>query len=563
MNYDKKDLLILDKNTLEKQKELRYKELETRGIPEPERTRAVQAEFVDYPTLTDIIPWPGPVTGVDLAGNINLDLIPASKEPPIIQPNTDYTQPFPTPDRSPYGIGTTSQPYPSSPTPDIYPPLGSVSHSYDIKNPATASSENWVGTASDVNSEPSMHNEHGFNVTKSIPEWRYPIEDSQIDFGINIPPIIIEPSGQFNEAVMPKQIEKKSLLKKLTPFLSLLGSSFSPNTLVDEYLDKAPEEPEARKHYFTHSIPEVMAEFTLSPTHTGKDVCNDYVGKSFNLMETTDRPILPSEGKGYTNLVHPNCHCTWKVTKKTTPNSLTRKQHSEFGAIESHIKKAAKDHTLHTVKPDGALSKRTRGTNPMQETIGKIREQATWLSDDYITRAKEAAADMNGVLYLVRAATESITDHRSEGERYRRKLSSKELNSMARTATGKNMDINHNPDYATGGMIPDSEYDEDSKEIQMLVIETDAQINQYIADGSISAVSINGGNPRSQHIEPCNDNCSGPSCELCNVPKGVILGEADGIAMTWVVTDPRGIMWRGQNIPVATPGIKNTKIEIL
>lgn len=196
---EEKDLLILDKNTLEKQKELRYKELENRGIPEPERTRAVEAEFVDYPTPTDIIPWPGPVTGVDLAGNINLDLILASKEPPIIQPNTDYTQPFPTPDRSPYGIGTTSQPYPSSPTPDIYPPLGSVSHSYDIKNPAAASSTNWVGTASDVNSEPSMHNEHGFNVTKSIPEWRYPIEDSQIDFGINIPPIIIEPSGQFNE----------------------------------------------------------------------------------------------------------------------------------------------------------------------------------------------------------------------------------------------------------------------------------------------------------------------------------------------------------------------------
>ena len=99
---EEKDLLILDKNTLEKKKELRYKELEERGIPEPERSRAIEAEFVDYPNTTDIEPWPGPVTGVDLAGNINLDLIFASKEPPVIQPNTPYTEPFPTPNRNPY-----------------------------------------------------------------------------------------------------------------------------------------------------------------------------------------------------------------------------------------------------------------------------------------------------------------------------------------------------------------------------------------------------------------------------------------------------------------------------
>jgi len=70
-----KELIILDANTLEKQKQLRYKELEDRGIPEPERSRAIQAEFIDYPTPTDIEPWPGPVTGVDLAGNINLECL--------------------------------------------------------------------------------------------------------------------------------------------------------------------------------------------------------------------------------------------------------------------------------------------------------------------------------------------------------------------------------------------------------------------------------------------------------------------------------------------------------
>lgn len=550
-----KELLILEPNTLQKQKQLRYKELENRGIPEPERSRAVEAEFVDYPTPIDVEPWPGPVTGIDLAGNINLDIVPDTGVP-----NTDLSglpkdvQPFPA---------SSINPYPNNPTPDPYPSLGSLAHTYNIKNPAAASSSNWIGTASDVNSEPSMEGEHGFNVAKAIPEWRYPIEDSQVDFGINIPPIIIEPSGQFNEAVVSDKIKKKSLLDKLKPFIKLLGAAFSASVVIDSYLAKAPEEPEERNEYFTHNLMEVMAEFVLSPTHKGKDVCDDYAGKSFNLMETTDRPILPSEGKGYTNLVHPNCHCSWKITKKKTPDSLNRKQHSEFGAIESHIKQAAKDHTLHTVKADGSLSKRTRGTNPMRETIGQIRNQFNWLTNDYLIQAKEAAANNNAALYLVRAATETLTDHRAEGEKYRRKLSGKELNSMARTATGKKMDVNHNPDYMTGGEILDSEYDSKRREIQMIVMETDPQIINAINNGDITAVSINGGNPRTQNIEPCHDGCIGPACELCNTPEGVILGEADGVGMTWVVTSPRGIMWRGQHIPEATPGIKNTVLEIL
>jgi len=260
-----------------------------------------------------------------------------------------------------------------------------------------------------------------------------------------------------------------------------------------------------------------------------------------------------------------NCQCIWKITKKPKVgvDTLTRKQTTEFDDIKSHITKAAKDHKLHTVKPDGKLSKRTRGTNPIKEAIGKIRHQMRWLSDEYLEKAKETAAKNNGVLYLIRAATETITDHRSEGEQYRRKLAGKELNSMARTAVGHGMDINHNPEYATGGMIADSEYDSVRKEIQMLVIETDPQINQYIADGSISAVSINGGNPRTQTIEPCFEGCTGDQCELCNVPQGVILGEMDHIGMTWVVTAPQGIIWRGNHIAEATPGIRNTVIELL
>jgi len=392
---EEKDLLILDKNTIQKQKQLRYKELEDRGIPEPERSRAVEAEFTDYPNPKYAIPWGVPITGVDLAGNINLDLIPASSEPPIIQPNTPYTQPFPTPNKNPY---------PNNPTPDTNS-IGIKSNTYDVTNFPAEDSANWVATGNEINSEPPSVGVEGFNFHKSIPEWRYPIEQSQM-VDISIPPIIIEPSGQFNETI-----------------------------------------PEDR--------------------------------------------------------------------------------------------------------------------NTIKETIGKIRHQMQWLSEDYLTKAKETAINNNGVLYLIRAASETITDHRSEGEEYRRKLAGKELNAMARTAVGRNMDINHNPDYATGGIIPDSEYGPIRKEIQMLVIETDPQINQYIASGDVTAVSINGGNPRTQSIEPCYEGCIGDTCELCNVPQGVILGELDQIGMTWVVTAPQGIMWRGIHIEPAIPGIKNTVIEIL
>jgi len=389
---EEKNLIILEPNTLEKQKQLRYKELEDRGIPEPERTRAVEAEFTDSPNPEDAIPWGVPVTGVDLAGNINLDLIFASKEPPVIQPNTNLTEPFPTPDRNPY---------PNNPTPDPNS-VGNQSNTYNVTNFPAAASINWVSTGNELNSQPPSVGVEGFNSEKEIPEWRYPIEQSQM-VDISIPPIIIEPSGQFNE----------------------------------------------------------------------------------------------------------------------------------------------------TLK------------NPIQETIGKIRHQMKWLSEEYLTKAKETAINNNGVLYLVRAATETITDHRSEGEEHRRKLAGKELNAMARTAVGQGLDINHNPDYATGGIIPDSEYDPIRKEIQMLVIESDPEINQYIANGDVTAVSINGGNPRTQSIEPCYEGCIGDECELCNLPQGVILGELDNIGMTWVVTAPQGIMWRGIHIEPAIPGIKNTVIEIL
>ena len=134
---------------------------------------------------------------------------------------------------------------------------------------------------------------------------------------------------------------------------------------------------------------------------------------------------------------------------------------------------------------------------------------------------------------------------------------------MTRTAIGKKMDINHQPEYETDATILDAEFDVNRKEMQMLVLERDREINNAIEEGKITAVSINGGMPRNESIEPCDHNCKSDNCELCLIPNGVVLGEIDGIGMTWVVTDPNGLYWNGHFVPSAEPGIKFTKIETL
>jgi len=390
-------LLILKPNTMELQKLMRYKELETRGIREPELTRAVEAEFVDYPT-PEALPFPGPITGVDNAGNIDLDLIFASASPPLVLPQENFPGPYEV---------SNFNPYPNNPTPDVNSTDG-MSNTYNFTNyPYEGDNTNWLGTAAPNNAQPATSGIEGFNSEKALPEWRYNVEQSQV-YPDKYPDIILPPSGQFNETI----------------------------------------------------------------------------------------------------------------------------------------------------------SKRITLINPIKEAIGQIHNQFEWLGDEYITNAKELATKNNGVLYLIRAASETITDHRAEGEQFRRKLSGQELQGMARTAIGNKMDINHDSTYTTNATILDAEYDTKRKEIQMIVMEKDPQINEYIRNGSISAVSINGGNPLRQVIEKCDNNCTS-NCEMCNVPQGVILGEDDGIGMTWVVTDPRGIFWNGNHIETAEPGIKNTFIEIL
>lgn len=372
-----------------------YKELILRGIPPMEARRAVLSYFEDPPPYA--LDWPGPVVGIDLAGRIDPIIVPDTGVPTTnFNGMPQNTEPYPTDNYSTYGIGGDFTSF-------FSPSLNSTATTSDAYSlqyfPYTGDTTNWSATASQTNSEPSMHGEHGHTVTLSIPPWRYDIEQTQMN-PINIPPIIIPPSG------------------------------------VQEYIYK------------------------------------------------------------------------------------------------------------------------------LQEAISELRKEFRWITPDYIEKAKLLGDEAEGQLYLIRAAGETITDHRGEGEEFRRKLSGEELNSMSRTAIGKGMDINHNSDFQTQAVILDAEYDPIRKEIQMLVLEKDPTINEAVEDGIITAVSINGGAPRNNVVDKCDNNCTG-GCELCTIPKGVVLGELDGIGMTWVVTNPRGLAWNGNHIPKAEPGVKFTKIEAL
>lgn len=555
-------------------------ELLSRGIPENEVHRAVISYF-SQPEPPPAMQWPGPVTGLDLGPTISPIKVVATPEP-----LTNFSglpqdvQPYPTSNVSPYGIGSSSQPYQSFFTPDPNS-IGNVSNTYDVLNPSTPPSDNWTGLASDVNSDPSMHGEYGYNVATTIPTFPRDYESLHDDSKIHSK--IIEPSGSLSEATDSK---KKKYLELLAKWTLLLGGAAGIDAIVKKYLDSDSDEPI-----------KIVAEYEYHG-HDNDDECSKFSGKRFNLVETHNRPVIPSEKLGYTT-THPNCKCTWKITQDSQKplNKVTKDEQKEINKIENHITKAANKGELHKISKDGKLSKKTTNKNPLteleglevripelhlnlpkqqrpiscncfkkhnlQEAFSSLRSEFTWLTDDYIAKAKELADDADGTLYLIRAAGETITDHTGEGEPYRRKLSADELNSMARTAIGKSMDINHQPEFETDATILDVEFDKNRKEMQMLVVERDSQINDAIDDGKITAVSINGGMPRSEKVEQCNHNCDSNNCELCLVPQGVVLGELDGIGMTWVITDKNGLYWNGHFISSAEPGVKFTKIEKL
>ncbi len=450
--------------------------------------------------------WPGEVTGIDLMPQINPLQVFDSGSPPYFQPNTEgTTEPYPTfPTPDPLGAVKTNNPK--------YDKTGSnIGHTYQIENHmAQGDQTNWLGLQTHVPAEPPTLGAVPWNTQQSIQPWRYNVEEQGIY--PDIPNIAIYPSGMLNET-----------------------------------------EPELMEYVYQN--------------HDSSDICYQFAGKTFDMNDRAHRPVPPSEGLGYTN-THPNCICYWKPSGEITATKAEKAPLLDLQTI--HRKIGAKSHagTLHKVKKDGDLSQRTGHRNyyrkplkMIQEAIAEVRHEFNWLGDDYLMRARAMADEAGGRLYLIRASQETITDHRAEGEPYRRLLSGDELRSMSRTAIGHGMDIDHNPQWRTNAIVLDSEYDEMTRSIQMLILETDPEINRMIDANQITAVSINGGSPRAESVEPCNHGCSDGSCELCVVPRGVVLGEQDDIALTWVVTDPRGVYWRGQRIPFAEPGVKTTIIQ--
>lgn len=118
--------------------------------------------------------------------------------------------------------------------------------------------------------------------------------------------------------------------------------------------------------------------------------------------------------------------------------------------------------------------------------------------------------------------------------------------------------INHRykTDKQYKNIILDAEYESERQEYA--VASNDPEIFKLVQDGFITAVSIQG-TPR-VYLEQCS-NCIGDLCQCKLIPKGFVLGVADGDALAWVMT--KDGQYNGQKIPGEPPADKNTSIEIM
>ena len=359
----------------------------------------------------------------------------------------------------------------------------------DEINETVPDDTNYVATGAKINSEPSMHGEHGHQVT--------------------------------NPTVMDYKNENPD-----------------PDALVYDIppiYDKPTQEATKLLHRYIHV------------KHFRDSFCKTFAGKMFDLDSESFRPIPPSESYEYYNTGQFDCKCYWIAIQNTKPDKL------EFdNAI------AVPEELADLPRPrDEVTGRFVKEAMMIRETIGELQAQFNWMTPDYLQRVSEMGRNVAGKFVLVRASAEAITDHRSEGEPYRRLLKGDELAQLTRTGIGKSTDINHlGKEYEVDSDVLDAEYDPLRKETQMMVHLRDPEVIHFIETGQINTVSINAGRPRHMPTE-----CDTGECFV--VPRGLVLGELDGIAFTWVVNDPNGIVWRGKYIAPATPGVKSTKLELI
>lgn len=528
----------------------RYQQLKQEGIDDTEINRTILYEFgTDIPFPNFINDWSPPEDiGQGFVPPIGME-VPDTGYPPQVNGN-GYAGGRDVAQLPSYKLDEPF--YPRPPTqPDPHP------------------SQNWSATGSKVDSEPPTIGITGYNVAQSIPPWRYEPESTR--------ELILErdkrtgrylkdgttKTDHMTDRSLPQALEKaRGEYLHGIPEPNHQTTVEMPHMIVDEVdegdLDDDDDEPPYMDILI--EIEPRWAKYHYVRPHIEDDVCRQFHMKTFDLNDTVHRPVPPSEGLGYTT-THPNCQCWWQfIENPSRTDEVSQNEQKEFTKIKKSITRKANTHDLHTIFPDGTLSQRTRGTNPMRELIMGIRHEFDWLSDDYLLKVKQIKAP--GRMFLIRASGEAITDHRGEGEPLRRWLTPTELHGMARTAVGKGMDVNHRADLRTMAQVLDSEFNPTRNEIQMLVNEQDPEIINGIDRGFITAVSINGGSPRTEKIM-CPDCDNGVQCECFIVPEGVILGELDDIALTWVVTNPTGMMFRGGIIPPAVPGVKTTAIEPL
>lgn len=402
------------------------------------------------------------------------------------------------------------EPYLSEP----YPPL-SLNYSPIPQN--NQHNQNYVATGSNIESQPSMHNEEGWTENKDPPkgfgetEFSDKIENTRDEY--------LHPEGE--EPAMSVHVVKED------------NGNDSERELTLDLTTKNEEE-----FFFKETMDDWKETINTSPRFDAFTNSSSFVG---NVRYDRDAQAM-------TMILNGNEYDFCDVPERKfqslkgsssvgkTFNSIIKGQHDCSGGVNSVRTPLMINETI-------------------KESIGQIRHQFKWLSDEYIDRVKKVKSD--GKWYLIRASAETVTDHRSEGEQYRRKLDGDELHAMARTAINHGMDINHlGENFKTQALIADAEYDKNRKEIQMLVHESDVEVIDGIKNHDITAVSINGGAPRSTNVE-CGDT------ECFNVPRGVVLGELDDIALTWVVTNPNGFRWNNKHIPKAKPGVGTTVIEPL
>lgn len=193
-----------------------------------------------------------------------------------------------------------------------------------------------------------------------------------------------------------------------------------------------------------------------------------------------------------------------------------------------------------------------------------------WIDEMGIKEMIQEGKKGPGKYVLIKAAEAAITDHRPEGEQFKRMITPEILKKLTYTAIKKGSDINHmlSKRDLNSGVVVDAEFNDKTGFSELIYFESDQEILKAIKDGFITAVSINGGAARSYKIidkkgdviENPEVKCSTGEC--FRLGEGIILGEKDNVAFTWVVTKP-GWRYNGRMVPHTIPGVETTRILIL